>query len=203
MNTKKLALTIIFAALAIVLNPAFTQIQLYFPLAQGLIFQVWEIPIIIALLIISPVAAIAVSGLNTLVLFAIFPGVLPTGPLYNLAATLSMQAGIIAALLIGRKFYRAKGPDKSILSSFKWALVVTGFGMFTRVAFMSVLLYFALPQTPPIGFAFPIEVTIAYLPFAAIFNAILAAYTILIAYFIAGRVKKVLHLTMPGEGKAF
>ncbi len=201
MNTKKLALTIVFAALAIVLNPAFTQIQLYFPLAQGLIYQVWEIPIIIALLIISPVAAVAISGLNTLVLFAIFPGVLPTGPLYNLAATLSMQLGIVAAVLIGKKVYRSKRTDKSMLSSLKWGLVVTGFGMFTRAALMSVLLYFALPQTPPIGFAFPIEATVAYLPFAVIFNASLAAYTILIAYFIAGRVRKVLHLTMPGETK--
>jgi riboflavin transporter FmnP len=201
LNTKKLALTIVFAALAIVLNPAFTQIQLYFPLAQGLIYQIWEIPIIIALLIISPIAAIAISGLNTLVLFAVFQGVLPTGPLYNLAATLSMQLGIVIALIIGRKFYCAKGPEKSILSSFKWGLVATGFGMFTRTALMSVLLYFALPQTPPIGFSFPLEATIAYLPFAAIFNASLAAYTILIAYFIAGRVRKVLHLTMPGEAK--
>jgi len=201
MNTKKLALTIVFAALAIALNPTFTQIQLYAPFAQGLVYQIWEIPIVVALLIISPAAGVAISFLNTLVLFAIFPGILPTGPLYNLSASLSMQLGIVAVLLIGKKVYHTKGQDKSILSSAKWALAATGLGMFTRAAIMSIVLYFALPQPSPIGFSFPIEATIAYLPLAAIFNASLAAYTIPIGYLIAGRVRKVLHLTMPEETK--
>jgi riboflavin transporter FmnP len=201
MNTKKLALTIVFAALAIALNPTFTQIQLYAPFAQGLIYQIWEIPIVVALLIISPVAGVAISGLNTLVLFAIFPGALPTGPAYNLAATLSMQIGIVATVLIGKRVSRSKGQDKSILSSSKWALAATAFGMFTRAALMSIVLYFALPQPSPIGFSFPIEATVAYLPLAVIFNTTLAAYTIPIGYLIAGRVQKVLHLTIPEETK--
>ncbi len=200
MNTKKLSLTIVFAALAIALNPAFTFISFTAPFAQGLIYQIWEIPIVVAFLIISPVAGLGVSLLNTGVLFAIFPGALPTGPIYNLAATLSMQVGIFAAVVIGKRVVCSKNPDIHILSSPRWATIATAMGILTRVAFMSVLLYFALPQPFPIGykdFGFDQAATIAYLPFGAFFNATLALYTIPIGWVIAQRVQKVLHLTMP------
>jgi hypothetical protein len=201
METKKLALTIVFAALAIALNPTFTYIGLAAPFANGLIYQIWEIPIVIAFLIISPIAGLTVSLLNTFVLFALYPGVLPTGPLYNLAATLSMQVGIFAAVAIGKKFFCKNESDANILSKVKWAGAATFMGIVTRVALMSVVLYFALPQPSPIGFSFPIEATIAYLPLASIFNATLALYTIPIGWLIAQRVQKVLHLTMPQTEK--
>jgi riboflavin transporter FmnP len=197
LNTKKLSLTIVFAALAIALNPAFTLISFAAPFAQGLIYQIWEIPIVIAFLIISPAAGLGVSLLNTAVLFAIFPGALPTGPIYNLAATLSMQVGIFAAVAFGKRFFCSKNPETNILSKAKWAAVATALGISTRVAFMSLVLYFALPQPSPIGFSFPLDLTIGYLPFAALFNATLALYTIPIGWLISQRVQKVLHLTMP------
>src|SRR5271157_4180245 len=103
MDTKKLSLTIVFAALSIALNPTFTYIGFFAPFAQGLVYQIWEIPIVVAFLIISPVAGLAISLVNTAVLFAIFPGALPTGPAYNLAATLSMQVGIFGAVAIGKR----------------------------------------------------------------------------------------------------
>ncbi len=193
-----------FAALAIALNPSFTFISFAAPFAQGLIYQIWEIPIVVAFLIISPVAGLGVSLLNTAVLFAIFPGALPTGPLYNLAASLSMQVGIFGAVAIGKRIDCSKNPDTNILSKAKWATIATAMGMLTRAGFMSVLLYFALPQPFPIGyksFGFNLTATIAYLPFAAIFNATLALYTIPIGWLIAQRVQKVLHVTMPQEVK--
>ena len=204
MNTKKLSLTIVFAALTIALNPTFTYIGFYAPFAQGLVYQIWEIPIVVAFLIISPIAGLAISLLNTAVLFAIFPGILPTGPAYNLAATLSMQVGIFAALTIGKRISCKKDQDTNVLFKAKWATVSTAFGMLTRVAFMSVILYFALPQPSPIGFAsfgFDQRATILYLPAAAFFNATLALYTIPIGFLIAQRVQKILHLTLPQEIK--
>ena len=54
MNTKKLSLIIVFAALAIALNLVSHTSASLAPFAQGLIYQVWEIPIVIAFLIISP-----------------------------------------------------------------------------------------------------------------------------------------------------
>lgn len=204
MNTKKLSLTIVFAALAIALNPAFTYIALNFPFAPGLIYQVWEIPIVVAFLIISPISGLAIALLNTAVLFVVFPGALPTGPAYNLAATLSMQVGIFAALTIGKKISCSKNKDTNVLFHAKWATVSTAFGVLTRVAFMSVVLYFALPQPSPIGygnFGFDQATTILFLPAAAFFNATIALYTIPIAFLIAQRVQKVLHLTLPQEIK--
>jgi riboflavin transporter FmnP len=203
-DTKKLALTIVFAALAIALNPTLSRIALEAPFAQGLIYQVWEIPIVIAFLIISPVAGIAVTLVNTAVLFALFPGILPTGPFYNLVACLSMQVGIFTAVAIGKRVYCRNNPNNNILKSTKWASVATAFGILSRVAFMSVLLYFALPQEAPIGFksfGFDQALTNAYLPFAAFFNATLALYTIPIGWLVAQRVQKVLNLTMPQVAK--
>ncbi len=196
MNTKKLALTIVFAALAIALNPAFTYIQLMAPYAYGLIYNVWEIPIVIAALLISPIAGVAISLLNTSVLLVVFPGVLPTGPFYNLAATLSMQAGIAAAYTLAKKATKGKTENPAAHFETKWAGVSTATGILTRVAFMSVVLFLALPQYPPVGFGFTQEATIAYLPLAAIFNATLALYTIPIAYIVAKTVKKNLRLTL-------
>ncbi len=197
MNTKKLSLTIVFAALTIALNPAFTYIGFFAPFAQGLVYQIWEIPIVVAFLIISPVAGLSISLVNTAVLFAVFPGALPTGPLYNLAATLSMQLGIFSVYIIAKRVCKGK-PDgvRSELSP-KWAATSTAMGILTRVAFMSLVLYFALPQPPPIGFGFPLPATLAYLPFAAFFNATLALYTIPIGYLIANRVQKILKLNLP------
>jgi riboflavin transporter FmnP len=197
MNTKKLTLTIVFGALTVALNPAFTNIALYAPFATGLIYQIWEIPIVVAFLIISPVAGVAISLLNTAVLFAVFPGILPTGPFYNLAACLSMQAGIFVVTIVGKRLLQRKKVDPLKQYELKWVASATAMGIAFRVAFMSILLYFALPQPPPIGFAnfgFDQAATILYLPAAAFFNATLALYTIPIGYFISRTVKKNLRL---------
>jgi hypothetical protein len=112
-----------------------------------------------------------------------------------------MQAGIFAALAIGKRVSCSKNQQENFLFKPKWTTISTAFGILARVVFMSIILYFALPQSSPIGFSFPLDVTIGYLPFAAIFNASLALYTILIGFLIAGRVQKVLHLTLPNEAK--
>jgi len=199
MDTKKLALTIIFAALAIALNPTLTHIALAFPFAQGLFYQVWEIPITIAFLIISPIAGIAVCLLNTSVLFILFPGILPTGPLYNLLAAISMQIGIYTAITIGKKLYNRKTSQNNILNSPKWLLATTILGSLTRVVFMTIILYVALPQAVPIGFGFDQTITKAYLLPAAFFNATLATYTIPTGWIIAQRVQKILQITIPNK----
>ncbi|MCL1969896.1 MAG: hypothetical protein FWF66_00250 [Candidatus Bathyarchaeota archaeon] len=196
MNTKKLTLTILFAVIAITLNPTLTRIAVAAPFVPGLVYQVWEIPIVIAFLIISPIAGIAVSLLNTGVLFAIFPGMLPTGPMYNLLATLSMQIGLYVAILVIKKIYYRKNPQVTILTNPKCLIATTVMGILTRAAFMTIILYFALPQAPPIGFGFDQAVTNAYLPLAAIFNATLALYTIPIAWIVAQRVQKILNLNL-------
>src|SRR3990170_7170359 len=104
MNTKTLATTIVIAAITVVLNPAITGMYVPYPFAPFLLYQIWEIPIVVAFLLIGPKYGVSISILNTAVLLAIFPGASPTGPFYNLAASLSMLLGVyITRSLISRK----------------------------------------------------------------------------------------------------
>ena len=92
MDSRPIAAIIIFSALAIMLN--LSPIKIPAPYAPFLIYQIWEIPIVAAFLLYGSKVGVAVSILNTIALLAIFPGALPTGPLYDLAAVLSMLFGI-------------------------------------------------------------------------------------------------------------
>src|SRR3990172_9055780 len=100
MQTKTLTLTIIFAVLTVILNPDISKISLPAPYAPFLIYQIWEIPIVAAFLLLNIKSAIAIAGLNAVVLLAIFPGASPLGLFYNLAAILSMLLGIYVAHLL-------------------------------------------------------------------------------------------------------
>ena len=92
MDSRAIAAVIIFSAVAIMLN--LSPIKIPAPFAPFLIYQVWEIPIVAAFLLYGSKVGVAVSIVNTVALFAIFPGALPTGPLYDFAAVLSMLLGI-------------------------------------------------------------------------------------------------------------
>jgi riboflavin transporter FmnP len=175
-STKTLALIIIFSALAIALNIYGPNIP--FPLADFLYFQLWEIPIVIAFLLIGPKTGLAVAGLNTAVLFMFFPGSLPTGPVYNLAAILAMMIGIYLPYKIATRKCK-----ENIGTYLKRHIVVitlsaTALGVVLRVALMSIVNYFALQQVYPIGYQLPEIVALGYIPVIAAFNAIVAAYTI-------------------------
>ena len=92
MNTRKLAIITIFTAIttALVLSPA----KFPAPFAPFLKYQIWEIPIVIAFLLFGPSIGLSTSIINTLLLLVVYPGDLPTGPLYNLAAVSSMLLGV-------------------------------------------------------------------------------------------------------------
>ena len=175
MNTKTIAGVVIFAALAIVLN--LSPIKFPAPYATFLYYQIWEIPIVTAFLLYGAAAVILISTINTIALLAIFPGALPTGPLYNMAAVLSMILGIgIIKTLIAR---HSPKHDATV------ATLYTAFGVALRTAFMSLLNYSLLRFPPPVGFSFPQEAVITYVPLIAIFNLTLALYTIPAGYSLA------------------
>jgi hypothetical protein len=92
LNSKAIAAIIVFSALTLVLN--LSPVKIPAPYATFLIYQIWEIPIVAAFLLYGLKVSVGVSIVNTLALLAIFQGELPTGPLYNLAAVLSMLLGI-------------------------------------------------------------------------------------------------------------
>ncbi|UCG36883.1 MAG: hypothetical protein JSV64_00985 [Candidatus Bathyarchaeota archaeon] len=175
MNSKTIAVIVVFAALTIVLN---LPIKIPAPYATFLIYQIWEIPIVAAFLLFGFKVGSAISIINTAMLLAIFPGELPTGPFYNLAAVLSMLFGIY----LTQKFLKVQIGTRHRLTL---PVVSTAVGIFFRVAFMTIVNWTFLPFEPPVGFGLPLEFVVAQLPVIAFFNATLALYTIPVGYFLA------------------
>lgn len=192
MNTKTLALTILFAVVTIILNPAFTNIVFPFPLATFLFFQIWEIPIVVAFILIGPKSGVMISLLNTLVLLAVFPGASPTGPFYNLAAVLSMLLGVYLAY----KLVASKQKTESSTFRYGTILVVvsTALGAIFRVGIMSVVNYVFLRFPPPVGYGYTEAAIIPFIPIVAVFNAIIVLYTVPIGLIVANVVKSNLKL---------
>ncbi len=180
MNARSIAILGVFAALTIALN--LSPLKFPAPYAPFLIYQIWEIPIVIAYFVYGYRIAVALALLNMLALFVIFPGALPTGPLYNFVAVLSMLAGLI---VVNRFLPRKMAGRKEVMA----VAGLTALGMTFRTLVMLLLNYSLLPYPPPIGFSLPYEAVILYMPFIALFNASLALYTVLGGYFLAKMVK--------------
>ena len=196
MQTKAITLTIVFAALTMALNPDITKIAFPAPYAPFLIYQIWEIPIVAAALLVNIRSALAISALNAVVLFAIFQGVSPLGPFYNLAATLAMLVGMYLAHLLFYKKLTGKEAQASWKYNTTLAVVYTAFGIIFRTGLMTVLNYVVLPYPPPVGFSLTGPILVDYyVPVVAIFNATLALYTIPLGYSIAVLVKRNLHIS--------
>jgi riboflavin transporter FmnP len=192
MDTKTLALTIVFAAVTIVLNPAFTGIAFAAPYAMFLFYQIWEIPIVAAFILVGPKSGVAISILNTAVLLVVFPGASPTGPFYNLAAALSMLLGVyLAYKLVGSK----QGAEKPTFQyNTKIIAFSTALGIIFRVGVMSIVNYAFLRFPPPIGYSYTEAAIIPFIPVVGFFNATIALYTIPTGLVIANIIKSNLKL---------
>jgi riboflavin transporter FmnP len=180
LNTRALSLIIIFSALAAALNIYGPKIP--FPLAPFLFFSFWEIPIVIAFLMIGLRAGLIVSVINTLILIAVFQGALPTGPFYNLIAVLSMMLGVYLPYWLARRGRKTESFSVYLRTHFVIITVsATTLGIVLRVVVMTVVNFFALQQPFPFGFQMPQIDVLLFLPVGAVFNAIVGLYTILIA----------------------
>lgn len=195
MNTKKLTLTIVFAAVTVALNPAFTKIAIPAPYAPFLFYQIWEIPILAAFILISPRSAVAISVLNAVVLLALFPGALLLGPFYNLLAVLSMLLGVyIVHKLLTRKNPKNETEKATLKQQTILITAATVLGIIFRVGIMTVVNYSVLRYPPPLGYSMPEAAVVAIIPLIGLFNATLALYTIPAGYLIAKTVKSNLRL---------
>ncbi|MEM2673276.1 MAG: hypothetical protein QXG34_00975 [Candidatus Bathyarchaeia archaeon] len=181
-KSGKIALITVFTALTIGLN--LSPIKIPAPHAPFLIYQVWEVPIVAAFLLYGFSVSVLISIVNTLVLLAIFPGVLLTGPLYNLAAIISMLLGLLFSKFLMRTAIRCFQEFK-----LKSSLILIVFGIIFRVVIMTLVNWAFLRFPPPIGFSLTEEAISLSLPLIAFFNATLAFYTILLGYIIAEAVK--------------
>ena len=177
MNSKTISLVAIFAALTIALN-VLSPIKIPAPYAPFLIYQIWEIPIVASFLLFGPQVGVGIAIINTLILLAVFPGALPTGPFYNLAAVLGMLLGVYIALRLIQRI--------SLLHSEIGVVVsVTGFGVLLRMGVMTLVNWLFLPYPPPVGYSLPQALLIAWIPLIGIFNLTLALYTVPLGHFLA------------------
>ncbi|PDM26756.1 hypothetical protein CP083_02285 [Candidatus Bathyarchaeota archaeon B24-2] len=176
MNSRTIATVAVFSALTVALN--LSPFKIPAPYAPFLYYQIWEIPIVTAFLLFGPLVGLYVSIINTLVLLIYFPGALPVGPLYNLAAILGMLLGVYVAQKVVSRRSSIKNELVFILSS-------TVLGVISRVLIMSVVNWAFLRYPYPIGFELPEEVIVMMLPVIGFFNATLAMYTIPVGYVLA------------------
>jgi riboflavin transporter FmnP len=175
MSTKTLALIALFSALSIALS--LSPLKFPAPYAPFLYYQLWEIPIVMALLLYGIKVGFIIPSINALVLFVFFPGDLPIGPLYNFIAILSTLLGLyVIQISLSNHFDRGK---EVILTA-----LATVSGMITRVAVMSVVNWIALPLDFPFGYTIPPEILPGMIATVALFNATIVLYTIPLGYII-------------------
>ena len=186
MNTKAIALTAIFSALTVALSPVFSGIAVpapYFPLLS---YQIWEIPMVAAFLLISPESGFAVSLIHAAVRLSFSPSYIIVA---GTVASLSMLLGIyLAHKRITRKFKQAK-----LLSEWRAVLYYTALGIVFRTLVMAVFNY-ALLRYPVMGVSLPEPAIIAATPLIALFNATQPLYVIPLGYFIAKTIGKNLEI---------
>ncbi len=185
MNTKTLALIIIFVALTTALNVAGPKIPA--PYAPFLYYQIWEIPIVVAFLALGVIGGLIISAINTVILTIYFNGGFsPLGPFYNLVAILSMMSGIYIPYLIATRGCKTENLSDILKKHAKVIIIsATGLGIIVRIAVTSVVNYFALQQPSPVGFSYKPAAALAFLPLGALFNGTVALYTIPVAFAIA------------------
>ncbi|MBI3859013.1 MAG: hypothetical protein HY296_02060 [Thaumarchaeota archaeon] len=121
----------------------------------------------------------SVAVLNALVLEAVKPGPLPTGPLYNLLAELSMFIGVVAVQAVAKK---GRWKALSVVT------VATVTAAVTRVGIMTLVNWLVLAQPYPVGFG-SFGVTEGDVPgllwLIGIFNFTVVLYTVPASYSVS------------------
>ena len=192
-NAKSVALIVTFSGLAIVLNPAISGLGVPFPLAPSLLFQIWDIPLLVAFLLFGFKVAVPSGLINIAFLSLIFPG--PGRPYFF--THIFGSIGMMIALYIAYKIAIQK--DSTTFSRTKFLTFSIALAILFRALFMSTVLfgiyYFdpfqVLPDIPII------YVATALLPLQIIFHIILCTYMVPTSYLIAKVVSK--NLKMDNE----
>jgi riboflavin transporter FmnP len=191
MNSKKLALITIFAAVSLVLNPFLSGLVIpsFFP---GLYFQFWEIPVVAALLILGLNYAVLIALLDTAVLIVFYPGPGFNAPLFNCLALLSTILGVYMA---HKLFIRTESKKKEI-SKRKQIILSTSLGMIFREVIMIPAVYLGYRFLSEIflGITYSDALIISLLPVLALYDATVVLYTVPTAYLIEKIVKKNLRI---------
>ncbi len=190
MDSKTITLIAVFAALTVVLT-IYSPIRIPAPYAPFLIYQIWEIPIVAAFLLFGPKIGTFIAVANTVVLLLVFQGALLTGPLYNLAAVLSMLLGILLTIKLLRSL---KMRSEAVMTT-----SATVLGIILRVGVMTLVNWAVLRYPYPVGFSMSDAEVIASLPVIGLFNASVALYTVPLGQVIAKAVGVATKVTLWGQ----
>ncbi len=187
MNTKSIALIIVFAAIAIALN-AVRIPTIYWP---NMAYTLCDIPIVIAFLLFGYKIGLLVEGIHVLgqeVFFPTGPGAVvayPMGFVYNLLMVFGIY---VASSLIARR--AASGNQ---IGEKKKTVYLTGSAAAFRGFIMPIVDYFLLYHVLlplVLGAAIPQEYIAALIPAFVVYNVTSALYVVPIAIFVASRVNK-------------
>jgi riboflavin transporter FmnP len=149
---------------------------------QGFYFRFWEIPIVVAFLLLGPKIGVTVAVLRTLAEMTLFPGpAVFIGPPIALLSTLGMLLG----LYIANRLLRYKGSEK-ITQGIKPLTYFTVFGTLVRMSFTPFLTYILYAFLLPIvGVNVPQSAIMGLIPLLWVFDLVLSLYTIPTGYVIA------------------
>lgn len=182
MDTKRISLVAIFAALAIALSPAISRISVPAPFFPILAYTVSEIPIVIVLLLAGFKPGVTAGLIASLASLAFHPTYIVV---WGIVAVLSMLTGVyLGCRLATRNVAQEKTPSTS-----RTVLFCTAGGIIFRTVVMAIQNY-ALLRYPVIGMSLPESVIIAIMPPVALFNATQPLYVVPISYFIAKTINK-------------
>jgi riboflavin transporter FmnP len=182
MDTKRIAITAVFAALTVALNPAFSRIAVPAPFFPFISYQIWEIPIVAVFLLVGPKHGVSVALINAAILLAFSPRAMTIG---DLIACLYMLTGIYLAFkLITRKVPQEKAP-----SARKSVIAYTAGGIASRTLLMAIFDY-AVLRYSIFGPSMSEAAIIAILPPVSLFNVTEPLYVIPIGYLIAKTINK-------------
>ncbi len=179
LNTKAIAITIIFAALTIALIP----LKIPAMYLVGFYYRFWEIPIVAAFLLFGPRCGVSVAVLGTLAELTLFFG--PTGvigPPVAFWVTMNMLLGVYVA---DRLLKRKASQDRYF--GIKKVTYFTVLGTLSRIAISPVVTYVLYSLLIPLvgGPSFSDAYLMAIIPITMLFGATITLYTIPIAYLIA------------------
>lgn len=183
-------MTVSFAGIAIVLNPAISGLGIPYPPFPSLIFNIWEIPVIAVFLLFGFRFGMSVAAINALFLFAVWPG--PSRPFYAIGtvfSAFSMMLGVFVMFkLFGYKIHPEKLADRT-----KLVAAATFSAVALRIAILAPYMYFLL-RSPVYSLPDPFIVTFV-LPWQAIYNVAQPIITVPLAFVIARGVYRNIRFT--------
>jgi riboflavin transporter FmnP len=184
MSTKAIAMTIVFAAITLVLNPAISGVGVPFPPIPTLIYNIWEVAIIAAFLLMGFKSGISVAILNSMFLFAVYPGPSsPSNSIFYLGTTVSVSS-MMVGIYVSNRFTRKNNQEVRSFGVRKITLS-TILAMLLRVVTMAPIM-FAILHYGILVPKIPDSAIIAIvLPLQAIFNITIALYTIPVGFLLA------------------